>query len=76
MDSAWRSLRFFSICSGVAPLPTTGSSQLKPMYQLDASTVVGSRMPLSWNSLPFLASSLACTIIVVPKSRRSIAGES
>ncbi|CFN78218.1 Uncharacterised protein [Bordetella pertussis] len=42
---AWRSLRLRSCCAGVSPFPTTGSSQLKPMYQLEVSTVVGRRMP-------------------------------
>ena len=47
IDSAWRSLRFLACCSGVSPLPTTGSSQLKPRYQLEMSTVRGSWKPFS-----------------------------
>ena len=66
IDSAWRSLRLRSACSGVSPLPTTGSSQLKPMYQLLASIVVGSLMPFSRYSFSFSFESPIATSIVVP----------
>jgi hypothetical protein len=52
--------------AGVSPLPTTGSSQLKPMYQLFASIVVGSLMPFSRYSFSFFLSSPIATIIAVP----------
>ena len=66
IDSACRSLRLRSAWAGVSPLPTTGSSQLKPMYQLFASIVVGSLMPFSRYSLSFFLSSPIATIIAVP----------
>ena len=31
IEIAWRSLRLRSRCSGVSPMPITGSSMLKPM---------------------------------------------
>ncbi|MNI43692.1 hypothetical protein D3C73_980310 [compost metagenome] len=76
MLMAWRSLRFFSACSGVSPLPTTGSSQLNPMYQLAVSTVVGRRMPCSRYCLALSWLSPAATSMATPYSPRSICGTS
>ncbi len=76
MLMACRSLRFFSSCSGVSPLPTTGSSQLKPMYQLAVSTVVGSLMPCSRYSRALSWLSPAATSMATPYSPRSICGMS
>ena len=69
-------MRFFNCCSGVSPLPTTGSSQLKPRYQLLMSVVWGNWKPrLSKNFLTSSESS-ASARNSTPQSGRSISGTS
>ena len=76
IDSAWRRARLRRCCSGVSPLPTTGSSQLNPRYQFWGSMLRGNRIPRASNRRRTSSESFASARKSGPQSDRSISGTS